>query len=137
MIISLEVHRQTKRRSGETSRFQSAFTAYFLLGKWISFLCCLVVFAFFSCCRTVRPLGGVPGEVSQGAVRTHSSQPPSDSSRLLRSQIEREVLFFLVELAKVLARLLVDYSQHPSDRLSNDIATEAKHTKRLAFPHSR
>jgi len=49
------------------------------------------------------------------------SQPPSDGPRLLWSQVEREVLLFLVELAKVLAGLLVCHGQHPSNRLANGI----------------
>jgi len=49
------------------------------------------------------------------------SKPPSDGPRLLWSQIEREVLLFLVELPKVLAGLLVDHGQHPGNRLANGI----------------
>ena len=57
---------------------------------------------------------------------THDSQLPSDSPRLLWSQIEREVLLFLVVLPSVLARLLVGHGQHPSNRLANGIATSPK-----------
>jgi len=50
-----------------------------------------------------------------------SSQPLSDSPRLLWSQVEREVLLFLVVLPKVLTSFLVGHGQHPSDRLANGI----------------
>ena len=75
-------------------------------------------------------------------VGTHSSQPPSDSPRLLWSQVEREVLLFLVVFPKVLTRLLVGHGQHPSDRLANGIATKSKkkhkaYAKRSASPHVR
>jgi len=59
-------------------------------------------------------------------VGTYCSQPPSDSPRLLWSQIEREILTFLVVLPKVLASLLVGHGQHPSDRLANGITTKSK-----------
>ena len=57
---------------------------------------------------------------------THSSQPPSDGPRLLWSQIEREVLLFLVELSKVLTRLLVDHGQHSGYRLSGGVAIKSE-----------
>lgn len=67
-------------------------------------------------------------------VNTYSSQPPSDSPRLLWPQVKRKVLLFLVELPKVLTRLLVGHGQHPSDRLSNSIAiTNAKQSAFLPF----
>jgi len=46
---------------------------------------------------------------TKAATGTYSGQPPPDSPRLLWSQIERKVLLFLVELPKVLTRLLVGH----------------------------
>ena len=56
---------------------------------------------------------------------THSSQPPPNGPRLLGSQIKREILLFLVELAKVLSGLLVGYGHHPGNGLANGIAVKS------------
>jgi len=51
------------------------------------------------------------------------SEPSADCTRLLCSEINREVLLALVELAQVLALLRVDDGQDASDRLADTIDT--------------
>ena len=139
MIISLEVHRQTQRRReemGDLIRFHGILP----LGEVDVFLVLprrlqlLLVLKGWQHSQGVLQTGNIGG-----IAETHCSQPPSDGPRLLWSQIKRKVLLFLVELAKVLAGLLVCHGQHPSNRLANGITTKSKkkNTKQSVFPHPK
>lgn len=75
-----------------------------------------------------------PYHKSREGGRTYGSQSPSNSPRLFRSQIEREVILLLIELPKVLSGLLVGHGQHPSDRFASSIAIKS-FVRWSAFTH--
>lgn len=53
---------------------------------------------------------------------THLSQPPPDRPRLLLAEVEGDVLLALVELAEVLARLLVHDGEYAGDGFADGVA---------------
>ena len=116
--------------------------AYLRRGKCHSFFCCLRVFLAFSCYIQDVRLGlegdimnnndeGGGGENNGGANKksTNLGELSADCTSLLWSEIDREILLALVELAQVLALLRVHNSQDASDRLADTIAIGRKVAK--------
>ena len=109
---------KTDGKAVANGTWDQALTAYFRRGKWISFLCCLSVFNFFSCC-TIQRIGKRESHISD--VHTHKGQPPPNGTRLLLAEIERQILLVLIELAEMLTLLRVHDSEHPSNRFADGV----------------
>ena len=100
-----------------------AFTAYFRIGKWISFLRCFSVFSDASCCIVRND--NQPGSQTDDTLKTTDLREASpDSTGLLCAEVKRQVLLVLVELPQVLPLLLVHHRQHPGDRLADGVARQ-------------
>jgi hypothetical protein len=88
----------------------------------MSFFFCFSVLSDFSCYASeTKSRSACKFSINQ-VFQSYLCQPPPDSTRLLGTEIKREVFLALVEFADVLALLLVDDSQNARDRLADGVS---------------